>query len=128
MTTPIDVKALRELLAKATPGPWQSIDNVIFSVEPGGPHPLEGNCADGALIVAAINALPALLDAAEDRERLSAGLGAALRWSYDTSVREHVADRDDKWATPKANYTEQYVADVRLIRRALDAALSKEPK
>lgn len=59
-------EALRELLAKASPRPWGRSGDLI---DDGGP---EGNVLhqclceeDAALIVAAINALPALLDVVE---------------------------------------------------------------
>ena len=69
---------LRALLAKATPGPWKHarigggrvIREAVFGA-PRGPHvctvpndrPLLEREADAALIVAAVNALPAILDA-----------------------------------------------------------------
>jgi hypothetical protein len=59
---------LRDLLAAATPGPWivGVFHGCIF-----GPNyvavadTVDGHVADAAIIVAAINALPALLDIAE---------------------------------------------------------------
>jgi hypothetical protein len=67
-----DTKALRELLAKATPGPWRhdAGDTAVFATAPSktGSRLLQtlvaGNAApnDAALIVALHNAAPALLD------------------------------------------------------------------
>ncbi len=65
---------LRELLANATPGPW-TLDNDpcaacredgrdAFSIRQveGHEHAMFSDAPDAALIVAAVNALPALLD------------------------------------------------------------------
>lgn len=77
---PVDVAGLRALLAGATPGPWRhgsveryhvfvpcadcmGPERVILRMNEHFPHE-----ADAALIVAAVNALPALLAAAEERD------------------------------------------------------------
>jgi hypothetical protein len=74
------IERLRELLARATPGPWKSQDHqhqadlmTWYSVEKA--NGMRGQVArvmshvrgkaDAALIVAAVNALPALLDVCE---------------------------------------------------------------
>ena len=82
MTTPAE---LRELLAKATAPPWSP-----------SPH-LGSGPENAALIVAAINALPALLDVVEATEKWKAGgytnaqLVAALDGEEGmTNVPEHV--------------------------------------
>jgi hypothetical protein len=68
MTAP-DTRALRELLAKATPRPWASTENDFYI---SGDMDADNSSAivavelerpDAALIVAAVNALPSLLDA-----------------------------------------------------------------
>lgn len=86
-----DIKALRELLAKATPGPWfdqsnedypganhkiRPIDNIsewpaFGEIASAGPH-------NAALIVAAVNNAPALLDRIEALEALNERLREAL--------------------------------------------------
>lgn len=106
-----DTDKLRELLAKATPGPWQADDGdggmwgvfadsadgdcdaISYMLEPTAPgyrslRP-EHDEANAALIVAAVNALPALLSTlAADKERM-AGLeaeNAALRHDLERSM------------------------------------------
>lgn len=65
--SPETIAQLRELLAKATPGKWELEHGDIWveKPEPVGYVPLamEHTPADAALIVAAVNALPELLDA-----------------------------------------------------------------
>lgn len=99
----IDTGELRELLAAATPGLWRFTDsetvddvwdagmtvvsnegdpiaNVLdewYENDPGEPAPLN----DAALIAAAVNALPALLDAADERD-------AAIRQARADALRE----------------------------------------
>ena len=79
----VDTKALRALLEQATPGPWRSgmgQDASSYTSETpiveSGPFDDPMTIADGlldddaALIAAAVNALPALLDAAERLEEV----------------------------------------------------------
>lgn len=85
MLTPEKIEELRGLLAKATPGPWKNhlVDDTtivasngfeIGTTWPGGSvyngfvDPAEQHEINAALIVAAINALPALLDRLEKAE------------------------------------------------------------
>lgn len=70
---PLDVARLRRMLEAATPGPWKSPEGwciqspkYAVAITTRGP----GQKRDAALIVAARNALPALLDAAEERDAL----------------------------------------------------------
>lgn len=82
------VDRLRALLGEATPGPWQVNDAGIETVERNAigskasrqmaaAYPIDlawegsAKAADLALIVAAVNALPLLLDIAEAAQRLS---------------------------------------------------------
>lgn len=64
---PIDLDALEALLAKATPGPWHTGagDHWSRDVRAGSDAPAfcgaRNGVADAALIVAAVNALPALI-------------------------------------------------------------------
>lgn len=96
--TETDANGLRELLAAATPGPWQHFgDHLVWPSErgPAANDPIAGvneaheECA--ALIVAAVNALPALLadlGAARERVRVVEGEREAARagqresWKY----------------------------------------------
>jgi len=76
----VDVKKLRELLAKATPGPWQAVNDSQHhrAVVRAGMAPIAEmwmvgqpeaeRHATAALIAEAINALPELLAIAEARE------------------------------------------------------------
>ena len=72
---------LRRLLADGTPGPWSTVSgagNVWHFRDEGAPTVVAGHqCAaprvpDALLIAAAVNALPALLDAAVERDALLA--------------------------------------------------------
>lgn len=65
-----DVKRLRELLEKATPRPWERGQHVKtewwWAPQIAGPALLDDEALpDADLIVAAVNALPALLDVVE---------------------------------------------------------------
>jgi len=113
---PVDVKALRELMAQATPGPWRqgSVEKDAIFVShpeglagPGGErviaranmhYPYE---ADIAVAVAAVNALPALLDKVE---RL---------YSVIESVQAELAE---------ARAQETHESYLRVIRAALGGA------
>ena len=86
--TPEKLAELRRLLDAATPGPWrdemmQGQGLTLTAIIAGKPNPddlrvigstLAHN--DARAIVAAVNALPALLDAAAERDELAAKLGA----------------------------------------------------
>lgn len=75
----IDVSALRALLAAATPGPWTEDDGSLYGPNDGAVAHIARHAsmhtvmatgedwshADAALIAAAVNALPALLDELE---------------------------------------------------------------
>lgn len=80
--TPETLAELRRLHAAATPGPW-GVDDGIVVDDRGNAHKVDPATIpavgievdhvsgfDASLIVAARNALPALLDAAEERDRL----------------------------------------------------------
>jgi len=110
MTAPLSatVANLRRLRDEATPGPWtQENPNNEFwpedeRSEPGpaiyaGGHQLiynEGGhtTADAALIVSAVNALPTLLDAVEERDRLREE-AAKWRAAWAQTSGEH----DNPW-------------------------------
>lgn len=113
-----DVAALRELLAKATPGPWTRKKPEIVKSGPGegwpsmsavaatpGRQTIYAACdrgsfpsADCDLIVAMRNALPALLDEREAMGELLAAQRAELCLAYDVieqipdSALDHVED------------------------------------
>ncbi len=99
--TPADINQLRDLLAQATPGPWAvhygyklphiKADDGRYILEAGtvyGPR----TKADAALIVAAMNALPSLLD---EVERLRAD-AARYRWLRDRKSCP-LAETDPAW-------------------------------
>ena len=77
---------LRRLLADGTPGPWSTVSgagNVWHFRDEGAPIVVAGHqrtprVPDALLIAAAVNALPALLDAAEERDALAAERDAAI--------------------------------------------------
>ena len=86
--TPEKLAELRRLLERATPGPWHAWDRGIgyevhAEVEHNPIHcvPLNSEFretfrgTDARLIVAAVNALPGLLDAAAERDALAAKVG-----------------------------------------------------
>lgn len=75
MSDGIDIAALRELLAKATPGPWDWDGDgpaAVFALDADGAqdaHVADSSPLDAALICAARNAVPGLLDRIEALER-----------------------------------------------------------
>ena len=83
--TDVDTAALRDLLAKATPGEWRtwndghvgSVDRIggIFMPTMGSDH--DQRLPDAKAVAALVNAAPALLDAAEAVEDAEARLKAA---------------------------------------------------
>lgn len=100
MTTPAQamVGELRALLEKATPGPWtiRTLENFGFNVV----HYLNGNKfdiqrvaktggeSDAALIAAAVNALPKLLDLIESLSARAAGVDLASIWELARSIND----------------------------------------
>lgn len=84
MTTQDTAGELRRLLAEASPGPWRYHDMEAHTIVHGKPgreiicahreqayEPRTANCD---LVIAAVNALPGLLDASDERDRLRAAL------------------------------------------------------
>ena len=101
--TPEIQAELRRLLERATPGPWHAWDRGIgYEVHTEVEHnpircdPLNSGFRetfggpDAQLIVAAVNALPALLDAAAERDALAAKLDAAIDVAH--------LDRQQAWS------------------------------
>ena len=89
--TPETVAELRRLLDAATPGPWMvgdEGDGVAVIVDEGDEfssiqiaadlHQGDDGLTDARLIAAAVNALPALLDAAEERDEIADRLSILL--------------------------------------------------
>ena len=120
--TPEMQAELRRLLDAATPGPWrdemmQGKGVTLTAIIAGRPNPddlrvigstLAHN--DARVLIAAINALPALLDAAAERDALAAKV-------------ERVRALATEWATQPTDYdedTEQQIEDGNAILRALD--------
>ena len=120
--TPETLAELRRLLDAATPGPWrdemmQGKGVTLTAIIAGRPNPddlrvigstLAHN--DARVLIAAVNALPALLDAAAERDRLAGAV-------------ERVRALATEWATQPNDYdedTEQQIEDGGAILRALD--------
>ena len=120
--TPEKLAELRRLLDAATPGPWrdemmQGKGVTLTAIIAGRPNPddlrvigstLAHN--DARVLIAAVNALPALLDAAAERDRLAGAV-------------ERVRALATEWATQPNDYdedTEQQIWDGGAILRALD--------
>ena len=120
--TPEKLAELRWLLDAATPGPWrdemmQGKGVTLTAIIAGRPNPddlrvigstLAHN--DARVLIAAVNALPALLDAAAERDRLAGAV-------------ERVRALATEWATQPNDYdedTEQQIEDGGAILRAID--------
>ena len=120
--TPEKLAELRRLLDASTPGPWrdemmQGKGVTLTAIIAGRPNPddlrvigstLAHN--DARVLIAAVNALPALLDAAAERDRLAGAV-------------ERVRALATEWATQPNDYdedTEQQIEDGGAILRALD--------
>lgn len=100
----MDTKELRELLAQANRGPWEleilDHDHGIYSYRISSINEDDGSdvlltdfCshANARLIVAAINALPALLDAYDENAGLREALAEAMEWNWlDDDMSESV--------------------------------------
>ena len=117
-----DAAELRKLLEAATPGPWRRFSNSI-GVGVSTPHSDVAHChgfdtgrtreeveANAALIVAAVNALPALLETEARATAAEASLAAAkaretaleeaLEWALDQSTgsdHPHYPMRGESW-------------------------------
>lgn len=128
MTTPTDTALLRRLLASATPGPWGldgPEDKFQWSNGPwtaygpkgpvfddgsaGGVHAERCTKADRDMMIALRNAAPALLDAADEVEKLRAEVA---------DLREGVRHRD-KWFLETCAGLDEERADVTRLREAL---------
>lgn len=127
MITPEEIKRLRELEKKATPGPWEVGDNHLIFAADHKRTKIAGNyrweygrggicfAADGDFIVAARNALPDLLDEIE-----------RLRWLAD-----HI---DDQIAKKLAGMQSDLAAALKRAEKAeadanrLQEALIKEKR
>lgn len=104
MTDDIDIAALRELLAKATPGPWQAWDRGIgWEVHDASKNEINSGFretfseADAALIAALRNAAPALLDRIEtltaENERLKGIFESANAAASQRTMERDAATR-----------------------------------
>lgn len=125
MTAP-DLDALKELLAKATPGPWKislTDDTSIINADRREVCTADGDYnspddwplmeANAALIVAAVNSLPALLS---ERDALRAGLEHLANASDAVGIQYF--DSDDMAAEP---------AEMQLATIAARALLGAKP-
>ncbi len=144
MTAPLDLAALRALVEQATPLPWAHDRSGVFHVESLGPildedrtrkgnavgigrvgdsyprgdnHPTENM----ALIVAAVNALPALLDELEGLRQGEDAVRAFVAWldaedgsaDYGTQTRETHPEGERIWR-------ERWERNLRLCGEAQD--------
>lgn len=99
MSGPMDTKALRQLEAAATPGPWHDVphdwperavpimDNSGVFVAYASTHTHEARNADAALIAAARNALPRLLELAEAIDTFWAEFGTKIGTDSEAWLR-----------------------------------------
>lgn len=125
MSAPAEMAAmddLRVLIAAATPGPWQMDDestvcanNEVIAV-PCGVFGRDQQDADMALIIAAVNALPGLLDrlAAVEKQRDDAvqeltNIRDAKVWTWEQDAREHFYE----WAQSRARHTLAAIAAIK---------------
>lgn len=102
MTDPLDLDALAALLEKATPGPWRQYERLLRNEEHGimrdVPKWGDGGLgsayteADAALIIAAVNALPELLQAARELERRKQHVHRVAEDDADSGVIAHCVD------------------------------------
>ena len=131
-----DVAELRRLLAGASPLPWQweppsgrswpqgdeslvttSGDPVLYGwgYDASG---IDGTDADRALIAAAVNALPTLLDDAAERDALAAKVERVRDWIDHRGV--NVDDRDDDYMTGYRDAQRHALQDARGLLAILD--------
>ena len=118
MTAPLDLGRLRALLEKATPGPWRAVEaETAFRIQRasdpwnyittatysplGGIPKWEGMQANAALIVAAVNALPALLSRVEELEATVAQWKEGVE-SANRLTQRFAAERDEARARAAA--------------------------
>ena len=115
--TPETLTELRRLLDCSSKLPWECYRPHFASgyhsitASDGQTVAVEAGEYDAELIAAAVNALPALLDAAAERDELAAKV-------------ERVRALATEWATQPTDYdedTEQQIEDGNAILRALDA-------
>lgn len=133
-----DITKLRELLGRATPGEWRSdIDtygdpgditlwaegeNYVVNIGHAGDHvengcviAFDGSKANAALIAAAVNALPALLDEVE-------------RLRLDAERYRYLMERSDSPAICEYCEGEWLPIQSRRIEALLDAAMQEQPR
>jgi hypothetical protein len=116
---------LEKLLAEATQGEWYRSNNMDYVVGEDGPiaecEPIEGyfrkHVANGALIVAAINALPGLIESARRVERLEAALKPFAE--FEEAIRQSYKTHRDTDSFYIYNMTAILMGDLRRARAAL---------
>jgi len=139
MTRP-DLDALAALLAKATPGPWDAPNGETMIDRVGTEDPVADayHYEDAALIVAAVNALPALIarvrelererdEALAERDALRAD-AERYRWLRDGDGPQSSRWsrwRIEHWASPGPTWADIRGAD---LDAAIDAARAKVVK
>lgn len=125
MTAP-DLDALEALLGKATPGPWgQEPFGLIVSQEENesGKHALIADPtgdANAALIVAAVNSLPALIARVREleRERVHAIASARRDAEHDAALamRERCAQACEKVRDKSSGTATECIAAIRALK------------
>lgn len=146
MTAP-DLDVLESLLAKATPGPWARERGSIYVAHEGDDHRAgtlftgacnkEWNRANSALIVAAVNALPALLAYVRELERerdkaLRKLLSPAQESAYlriVIAIAESMLDDPNyEWSPTDFEYESRIHDKIRALHKKQDAALAMREK
>ena len=130
MTTPETIAELRRLLDAATPRPWSTVSgagNVWHFPEEGTPTVVAGHqraprVPDAILIAAAVNALPARLDAAAERDALAAKVERVRDWLDHRGV--DASGRDGAYMDGYRAAQRHAVTDAAELRAALDEEAS----
>ena len=120
-----DVTELRRLAEAATPEPWEARYGVSWEARvctTTGSLADVDSTANAELIAAAVNALPALLDAAAERDALAAKIERVRDWLDHRGV--DVSDRDSAYMDGYRAAQRHAVTDAAELRAALDGAES----
>ena len=134
--TPEKLAELRRMLDAATPRPWMACedeDEVLIVLDDDSNHwpgrytaiargfeqGDDYGLSDAMLVTAAVNALPALLDAAAERDALAEKLAAVREWIDRRGV--NVDDRNDDYMCGYRDAQRHALHDANELRAMLDA-------